>query len=166
MEVEVKFKVDSFDQVLDKLSSMGAKFLGSHHEKDVYFTPFSEKEVLRLRYSDAGMVLTYKRIIPNDSTQSAIELESRVDGEIESILESIGHRRVVEKEKHREMYSLDKVTVNLDDVKGLGKFVELEYIGEQQDGERILRGVSEKLGFSWGARITKPYIRQLLELKD
>ncbi len=165
MEIEVKFKVDSFDGVREKLSSLG-RYLGKYTERDVYFTPFSEDEVLRVRTSEEGKLLTYKHLVKNSDTQSAVELQARVDGDIEEILERVGHKKVVEKRKTREMFSLADVTVNLDVVDGLGSFVELEYIGEQKDGVHILKSVSSELGLDWNSRITTPYIRQLLLLKN
>jgi adenylate cyclase class 2 len=166
MEIEVKFRVDSFDHIKKKLEGLGASFLGKYTEHDIYFTPFSEGETLRVRISEEGKLVTYKKLVPNKDTQSAIEIQAKADGDVEEILERTGHEKVIEKLKTREMYGLGNVTVNLDDVKDLGKFVELEYIGDQASGLHELKSVSEKLGLNWESRITTPYIRMLLQLKN
>ncbi len=162
----MKFKVDDFAEVRKKLGDLGAKPLYKSEEVDIYLEPFSEREVLRIRKRGDDWFLTYKRLVDDSTAQTALEIESRVEPNIKDILEKAGHKVVIEKRKVREAYELGRVTINLDDVYELGKFVEIEYLGDRKLGEEEIKSVAEKFGFNWDSRITSPYIRMLLELKN
>ncbi len=162
MEIEVKFRVNDFSEIRERLDNRGATRLYSSLERDVYLEPFNAKEALRVRYRDPPRewIITYKRLVPGEN-QTAIELETHTGPEILEILERVGHKPVFEKVKRREAWKFREVTVNLDEVKGLGKFVEIEYLGDP--GNDALERASRELGLDWESRIDTPYVKMLLE---
>ncbi len=163
MEIEVKFPVRSFGAVRKKLVESGAKLLYKSREEDFYFEPFSRKAVLRLRNHDGDWILTYKELVSSKDSQKAIELETHVEPVMMDILKKTGHKLVMKKIKQREAWQFKGTTVNLDTVEGIGKFIEIEFLGKPEIGDSVLKNVSGLLGLDWDSRITVSYIRMLLE---
>jgi adenylate cyclase class 2 len=79
------------------------------------------------------------------------------------ILSRLGFIRVAEVEKWREYYSYRGATVSLDEVKGLGSFVEIEAPGSpvQKNPEEFVREIAKELGVE-GEPILSSYLELLL----
>ncbi len=163
MEIEAKFRVKDFSGLEKALSR--AEFVGEMSEEDVYYDLGKEDRVLRLRIRDMdgrrSMILTLKIKKNNKGVMVVDERECEVGEGIAEILEGLGFKQFFKKSKKRRTFVLDGVSVNLDDVDGLGKFVELEFIGDQNDGEIKLKEVARKLGLDWDERIVDTYMAML-----
>ncbi len=81
---------------------------------------------------------------------------------IELILSRLGFFPAAEVEKWREYYSYRGATVSLDEVKGLGSFVEIEAPGspEYDHPEEFIREIAEELGVE-GEPILSSYLELL-----
>lgn len=163
MEVEAKFQVDDFSRLKSTLLNLGARQGKKVVEKDIYFTPFNDIESLRVRHTDIGAKVTYKRYDKQAEAQVALELETEAGPKIEDILLAVGHNKVFEKVKTREYFRMGNVTISLDDVVGLGKFVEVEYIGETEKGILEIKKAVKQLGLNWDDRVKSTYTAMLLE---
>ncbi len=134
LEIEVKIRVDDLKPVRSRLIRAGAPAPERVHERDVYFNAPDRDfgltdEALRVRYSDGRCILTYKGAkLPGFSAKAREELSTPVEsGSVfEQILERLGFKRVSEVEKNREYYEFRDASVALDEVRGLGNFVEIE----------------------------------------
>jgi len=143
-EVELKVSADH-DAVREALDRIGAESVGVVEQTDTYYdAPHRDfattDEALRLRSEDghaaveagddstATGVLTYKGPLVEDESKTRREIESTVvDADaIDDALGAIGFDAAATVEKRRERYRVDGVTVTLDDVAGLGHFVEVE----------------------------------------
>lgn len=133
LEIEVKAYADDLKSVEENLKKMGAHLLEVVHEIDTYFNHpnrnFAETdEALRIRASDGHTFLTYKgkKVDPKSITREEIEVALGGVNPAQQLLEKLGFNQVADVEKVRKKYELGEFTICLDDVKGIGTFVEVE----------------------------------------
>jgi len=174
IEVEVKGYAD--DEIFQKVRERFELIRREYHE-DTYFQHpcrnFAETdEALRIRVRRFNghfeSFLTYKgpKMDPNSKTRKEIEVPISDPDRHEEILLNLGFREVLTVEKVREKYYVDKgVIIALDDVEGLGKFIEIEaLVGNGENIEEIverLRRILRDLGVRRFER--RSYLELLLE---
>jgi adenylate cyclase class 2 len=134
MEYEVKIRVGSLSRIRARLASLGINPAASLTERDLYFNSPARDfgltdEALRIRSSEEGTSLTYKG--PKLGLEGVKAREEMVvpvgSGEaLQDILLRLGFTRTAAVEKIRETYRVEGTFVALDEVKGLGSFVEIE----------------------------------------
>ena len=156
LEIELKARCASHDDMRAKLDAAGAVRGKSVVERDQYFNhpsrDFREtNEALRLRMEDGQCRVTYKGPRLGGIAKSRFEAETDI-GDLETmttILGKLGFVKAGTVEKTREFYALGDITVCLDDVTTLGTFIELEKIGEDKEAiEKELVACAAKLGIS------------------
>jgi adenylate cyclase class 2 len=159
MEYEMKIRVARLEPIRARLASLGIRPAARLTEGDLYFNSPTRDfgrtdEALRIRETEEGASLTYKG--PKRGTggiKAREELIVRVGpGEaMGEILERLGFNRTAAVEKCRETYLVEGASVSLDEVKGLGTFVEIEAppgLGEVEATALIgrVRGILEVTG--------------------
>jgi adenylate cyclase class 2 len=79
------------------------------------------------------------------------------------MLERIGFRKTAVVDKVREYYSLEQASIALDEVGGLGSFVEIEVIRPESDvsDTSIINNIAEKIGVR-GEQILASYLELIL----
>ncbi len=181
-EVEFKFPVADLGQLRERLEGLAAQFHEPLEQVDLYLKhparDFARTdEALRLRStrspSSAQCVITYKgpKIDPHSKTRREIELPLVDDGRwIEAwreLLEALGFQSVAEVRKRREPATIkwhgQTVEAALDDVTGVGHFVELEIAADEQHVEtakKSLADLAQSLGLSGSER--RSYLELLL----
>ena len=175
-EVEAKIVIDSCSElegIAAKLRELGARFEGEVVEEDTYYQhpcrdfAFTD-EALRLRVTVNGVELTYKG--PKRVVGGAKEREEytvRVDNGafMARILERLGFKPVATVRKRRRYYSLPGLAVvSLDEVEGLGCFVEIEYRGGGPGrAAETIDAIAARLGIASKPRTVKSYLELLLE---
>ena len=169
-EVEAKIVLRDcalLEGVEGRLARLGARLEGEVREVDLYFQhpcrDFAETdEALRLREVDGRCELTYKG--PKEGGRVKARLEATVEvsdcSEAKLILEKLGFQPVAVVEKKRRYYTLGSVSVTLDEVKGLGCFVEIE--SKSGSEEEVLEAM-KALGLEGFETTTKSYLELLLE---
>jgi adenylate cyclase class 2 len=136
-EVEVKVKVSDFGKVKQQLTEMGCVFSQQITQDDVTFVDsnygeYDEfqpgKNILRLRKSDDKYIFTLKQ--PQRNEMDSIERESEISDpeEFEAALLLMGYRKVVKIHKTRVKTKYKDCEICLDEVEGLGSFIEVEKI--------------------------------------
>lgn len=136
-EIETKLKVDSLDEVAERLSAVGAEFLEEQHHKDDYFdstnAAFKQSDkCLRLRRQlSAGgekLFLCYKGPREESQLKKREELELVLEDieTAEQILLALGYHKALTIEKRRRVWRLNNCVVGLDELPELGNFVEIE----------------------------------------
>lgn len=178
-EVEVKFQVDDLQTVAEKLRALGASPVAERLQTDFYLNHPSRDfavtdEALRIRSDEKGNRITYKgpKIDSRTKTRREIEL-SLAEGEAENrswreLLTALGFRPVAEVVKRRQYWELSTegadMEVVLDNVEGVGTYVELELSAEQDQldaaRERV-EALSQTLGLTTSER--RSYLELLLE---
>lgn len=171
LEVEAKFAVPDPGEVRARLTLQGVRMARRQQERDIYYNAphrdFGETdEALRVRYDDTGVTVTYKG--PKIRVGSAKAREefnlSVASGEtLETILSRTGFLRAAVVSKVREFYEIGDVTVTLDDVEGLGTFIEIEILTEEggEDAARRIGAIAEDLVVE-GPPIYTSYLEMLL----
>ena len=143
------------------------KFIGSSSQHDVYYTDMTKYKtyrgsfVLRVRDTGKSTFLTYKgHVRPGvyDEHETGID---DADAANMMLLKS-GLERFVEIRKNRKTYRFNGAEVNLDAVKGLGNFVEIEIISKQNADARLGK-VVKQLGLEHEKTTRQGYVAQLLK---
>ncbi len=157
-EVELKFIIDEniktqiINDLMQKTDSFSEKSL-----IDTYYVPYFKDfeingetmECVRIRESDKGSVLAYKKIHREANPVYCDEYETKVESktETEKILFALGFSVQMVIDKIRTTYVLDNLEFDFDSVKGLGELLEIELKNSDDDVDIIYDYVS-KYGLS------------------
>ena len=174
-EVELKLRADH-DAVRERLAAEGADPRGAVVQRDTYYdAPHRDfaatDEALRIRrVEEGGRVesrLTYKGPLVDDASKTRQEHETSVeDGEtLAAALEALGFAPVAEVRKRRERFELGGYAVTLDDVDGVGEFVEVEGKASEGEVDRVREGaaaVVRTLGLDPAANVRTSYLEMRL----
>ncbi len=127
LNIEIKAKLNNSRKILQVLKSQKADYIGDDHQVDTYFkVPYGR---LKLREGNIeNYLIYYDRKDKADPKQSQVALfKTPADSSLKEILtKSLGKLVVVDKQ--REIYFIDNVKFHIDEVEGLGSFVEIEAI--------------------------------------
>jgi adenylate cyclase class 2 len=172
VEVEVKARVDELAPVRERLTSMGFELAGKQTQTDTYYQhparDFAETdEALRIRRTVDQARLTYKGPKLDAVTKSRREIDTQLTdvSAMASVLEALGFEAAGTVRKDRTVFARDPLTVTLDEVEGLGTFVEVEQVARTDidaTRERV-REIADELGLSDYTR--RSYLRLVLEKK-
>lgn len=127
LNVEMKARVLDQNKARALILQKNAKFQGTDHQIDTYFKVNNGR--LKLREGNIENYLVYyeREDKPGIKESNVILFKTSPDSTIKSILEkSLGVFVVVD--KIREIYWIDNVKFHIDNVVGLGTFVEIEAI--------------------------------------
>ena len=187
IEVEVKIPIENRKSVEAALHRIGAQKMNSEIQVDAYFDhparAFQETdEALRLRSRHPEVEgdakdnsvptpyeLTYKGPKLESRSKSRIELSVHISN-IDSarlILESLGFKHVATISKRRVFYTVDSITVSVDDVEDVGLFLELEQVvTSKRDMNPALNKIFnliERLGLDSNSSIRTSYLELFLQ---
>lgn len=147
IEVEVKAKIENFDEMEKKLKDIGAVKSKKEYQEDIYFNSpivdFAKSdEALRIRTTrendKENIFITYKgpKLHHESKTREEIEISVEDSEKCSRIFERIGFEKVRTVKKNRQYYTYENFEICLDDIEGLGPYMEIE-IG-LDDGEYYL----------------------------
>lgn len=129
LNVEIKAKCPDQTFIRDFLCKNSTLSKGVDHQIDTYFNV--DQGRLKLRQGNVeNSLIYYKREDKAGPKSSEIKLARLTETEdlLEVLKASNGVKKIVDKK--REIYFIDNVKFHLDNVKGLGTFVEIEAIDE------------------------------------
>ncbi len=164
LEVEIKAKIE-IEPMEKRLGELGAEFINRTHQKDVYFRhpchDFKKSdEALRIRKVEDNYFLTYKGEKLDLETKTRKEIQIRVEKGAFNLLKSLGFSPIREVEKWRSFYQWEDLKIYLDEVKGLGNFMELE--GTSWKHKEKMFELLQKLGIE-KRKLTRNSYLELLE---
>jgi adenylate cyclase class 2 len=180
IEVEIKFRVPDRALIDRLVAHAGLEFGPAQRQRDLYFNHpqrcFRETdEALRIRTTGDENALTYKAPRLDTFTRTRPETEipfasgPQTADQLRSVLLALGFREIaaVEKQRRTARYSHvgQAVEVTLDEVTGLGQFLEIEMLVEETAWEAA-RDQIVALATQWeilDLREPKSYLRMLLE---
>ncbi|MET1159914.1 MAG: class IV adenylate cyclase [Thermoprotei archaeon] len=158
LEVEAKYRVlCDLDYIVKRLEELGFTRIRDWIEKDTYYNhpcrDFKQTdEALRLRVikhqETVTSYLTYKGPrLREDKVKIRHEIECRVldHDKVGAVLESLGFNKVLSYSKHRIMYRNGDIIVFIDNVFGLGYYIEVE--GAEDKIQNIYEYLKECLEF-------------------
>jgi predicted adenylyl cyclase CyaB len=172
LEIEAKIKVTKLEPLAEKLRQLGAEFLQTVREQDLYFNSADgllkkSDRGLRLRKrtsqvlnSKSEIFLTYKGPRGKSVFKSREEIQVRVDDfdAMKNILLGLGYKEHLTVDKIRQIWQLEQCEICLDDVMHLGTFIEVE-----GPDEKTIAGILEKLGLDKTEHISKGYAKMTAE---
>jgi len=150
-EVEVKAKLKDRQAVMKKLEDFGCKFSEELHQIDhVYFPegfvfpPPIGTGILRVRKQNDKYFFTLK--ISQSGRQDSIEREMEInDGEMMiEIIKLLKYQEAPTVDKKRTKTKYKDMVIELDEVKELGEFIEVEKIVTHTDPE-VRKNIQKKL---------------------
>ena len=165
IEVEVKAKIDNFEDMEKKLNELGALKTKKEFQEDIYFnSPVADfaktDEALRIRTTkekdSKNIFITYKgpKIDKNSKTRKEIEMGIEDSEKCADIFEAIGFEKVRAVRKDRQYFAYENFEISLDDVEGLDPYMEIEIALEDgsdyNDAQKSIFELFEKLGITDG----------------
>ena len=178
-EVELKFRIDNPHPVDVELQQIGAVEVDVVSHVDRYFNHPSRDfrstdEAFRIRSIGEENYVTYKGAVQGTVAKTRHEIEVEfVDGaeaaqKLFEMVHRLGFRFVREVRKTRRSYTLSKnrfdFVLALDDVPGLGRFLEIEVLAEN-DGREAAEAAVWKLAHRLNLTVaeSRSYLDLLLE---
>lgn len=130
INVEFKARCEDAERIRSLLAERGADYKGKDHQVDVYFNVPMGRLKLRKGVIENSLI-AYEREDYAGAKQSRVRLfQTEPESSLEDILTTtLGVKIVVDKERH--IYFIDNVKFHVDNVAGLGNFVEVEAIDKQ-----------------------------------
>jgi adenylate cyclase, class 2 len=178
LEIEVKYPVSDLDPIERKLRVWKAEIDESQEEADRYFNApdrdFAKTdEAVRIRQIGQANLVTYKGPKTDAQTKTRTEIEvplamgEHIAEEFGLLLIHLGYRPVAIVRKRRVQCRLHRdgfdVTVCLDAVESVGKFVEIEIMAPSESlgpAKAVLLKLAEELGLQ--AQERRSYLELLL----
>lgn len=139
--IEIKARCADLGRAEENLSALGAGPAGSFRQRDTYFRVPTGRLKLRELGPDEGHLIFYRREDVAGPKRSDYQIAFTSDPEaLRSMLaEVLGTWVVVE--KTRQVWLWENVRIHLDEVAGLGQFLELEAITDASGLEESQRRV-------------------------
>lgn len=161
IEVEVKAKIDSFEEMEKRLENLGALKSKKEFQEDIYFASpivdFAQTdEALRIRTTNNNIFITYKgpKLNKDAKTRKEVEMSIESASKAKDIFEEIGFKEVRTVRKNRQYYTYENFEISLDNVEGLNPYMEieisLEYGNAYDDAQKSIFELFEKLGITEG----------------
>jgi len=171
VEIEIQVSIENSKPLINFLEK-NADFKKESHQIDEYFSPvyrnFVEarplKEWLRLRDEGDSYSINYKNwhYDKNGKAYHCDEYESKVEDltQLKKILDVLNFKFIVKVDKLRKTWTYKNYEIATDSVKGLGDFVEIEYIGkdEKVDPKKITEEMINFLKSVGCGRIKRNYV--------
>ncbi len=176
-EIEIKLRVDNLEEVASLLLARGCELSSPFHQHDVTYTKGgstaewqASKEghtVMRIRRLANGTLLAYKEQKLGEMDNIEHETEVGDADTAHQILLALGFVPGVEVKKLRRKGKLGEYEICLDEVEGLGTFIELEKLApEEVDAELVreeLFATLESLGLSRDREEKRGYDTQVFQ---
>ncbi len=161
IEVEVKARIDGFEEIEEKLESIGAVKSKTEFQEDIYFaSPIVDfaktDEALRIRTTNNDIFITYKGPKLNKDAKTRKEVEMNIESaeKARDIFEEIGFKAVRTVRKNRQYYTYENFEISLDDVEGLPPYMEIEISLEDgndySEAQKMIFDLFERLGITEG----------------
>jgi predicted adenylyl cyclase CyaB len=164
--VEIKARVADIEGLRSRIEALAGDAAEILEQLDTFYITPRGRLKLRVLAPDRCELIQYARADEPDAKVSTYDIvRSNDPAALSRILESaLPIRGVVTKRRH--LYHVAQTRIHLDDVEGLGWFVELEVVlseGETaESGRRIADELMQKLGIDASDLVTGAYI-DLLE---
>lgn len=169
LEIEAKAAVENIEEVEQKVLEAGGKYIRTETQKDIYFAHPSRDfvdtdEALRIRAVGKERILTYKGPKIDELTKTREEIEIKLEdaAPMAEMLNRLGFTEVASVVKTRSHYTLGDYMVAIDEVDGLGHFIEIEKHADSYRPEELVE-MLKSLGIEESRMERKSYLELLLE---
>jgi adenylate cyclase class 2 len=155
--LELKIRCGSFTKIKKSLNEINAEFNGNLFQKDIYYK--ISKGLLKLRIENGRQsLIKYLRDEKGKDRWSDFQVLDFSEGDAEEVLRQIFNIEAIV-EKKRLLYMYDNTRIHLDEVKGLGKFLELEtlVLSGLSDAKKRFKKLTGLLELDLNDQIKKSY---------
>lgn len=165
INIEIKAHARNFEAIKSRAEKLSDRPVEIISQEDTFFTTPQGRLKLRVM-GDHGQLIYYTRPDQEGPKRSDFHITHTVDPQnLKRVLElAYGIRGVVRKTRY--LYLAGQTRIHLDDVEGLGHFMELEVVLEDgqtdAEGEKIAEDMMSALGVARGDLIDGAYM-DLLE---
>jgi len=171
IEIEIQVNIEN-SKPLTEFLEKNAIFKSEKHQIDEYFSPAHRnfigvrpvKEWLRLRDSGGKYSINYKNWYFDKEGKShhCDEYETKIEDitQLGKILKVLNFKPMVKVNKLRKIWTYKDYELSIDSVKGLGDFVEIEYIGKDKklDPKKVTEEMVNFLKSVGCGRIKRNYV--------
>jgi predicted adenylyl cyclase CyaB len=148
--IEIKARARNFDDIKARAETLSNTPVQVMPQEDTFFNTPQGRLKLRVLSGDRGQLIYYMRPEQEGPKRSDYHISHTSDpSNLKLVLElAYGIRGVVRKTRY--LYLVGQTRIHLDDVEGLGQFLELEVV--MQDGQSDMEGqaIAEDLMASLG----------------
>lgn len=158
-EIELKFEVDDFKEIISKIKKMGGN-LDWEGEEEIYYFDNTERQLkntgktLRLKKINGRVALTLKLDIGNEKhykVKEEFEIKVGNLSETRIIFKELGFIESFKYKKYRQHWKINDISIELDTLKHK-HFIEIE------GSKKEIREIAEKLNLAWDKSTTKSYL--------
>jgi predicted adenylyl cyclase CyaB len=150
VNIEIKARVRDFKALRDRAEALSDTSCETISQEDTFFNTQKGRLKLRVLSPEQAWLVYYERPDVEGPRRSDYHLaESRDPENLKTALRlALGVRGVVRKTRY--LYMVGQTRIHLDDVEGLGHFMELEVVMREgqgdEEGQAIARDLMKKLG--------------------
>jgi predicted adenylyl cyclase CyaB len=150
VNIEIKARVRDFKALRDRAEALSDTSCETISQEDTFFNTQKGRLKLRVLSPEQAWLVYYERPDVEGPRRSDYHLaESRDPENLKTALRlALGVRGVVRKTRY--LYMAGQTRIHLDDVEGLGHFMELEVVMREgqgdEEGQAIARDLMKKLG--------------------
>lgn len=125
--LEIKVKLNSFDEAVASLNSIDAEYKGVLNQKDIYYSNPGYLLKLRIENGSSSLIKYNRAEADGEERWSDYTILNFSDGNTEEFLKDLFDVEAVVQKK-RTLYLYKETRIHLDEVKDLGNFLELEAV--------------------------------------
>ena len=148
--IEIKARVRNFDEIRRRAEDLSDSPVEVIPQEDTFFNTPHGRLKLRLLADDQAQLIYYTRPDQEGPKRSDYHISHSSDpANLKRVLElAYGIRGVVRKTRY--LYLVGQTRVHLDDVEGLGQFMELEVVMQEKQSDAEGQAMAEALMASLG----------------
>lgn len=160
--IEIKARVKDFSSLKKRAESLSDKPVQVIPQEDTFFVIPEGRLKLRVLSADHAQLVWYARADDTGPKRSDYQIyETHAPDTLKTTLSlALGVRGVVRKTRY--LYMAGQTRIHLDDVEGLGYFMELEVVMQKgqsdAEGQTIAEELMEKLGIESGDLLDVAYM--------
>jgi predicted adenylyl cyclase CyaB len=166
--LEFKARIDDPKPLMRRARAFGFDLWGDLRQTDTYFEVPHGRLKLRETAGHQAELIFYHRDEEGSNRASDYEIahSAEPDALRELLTHALGVLAVVK--KRRTLLSLDASRIHLDNVEGLGQFLEFEVIvdGDEDVAKQSIDWLIHELGFEWGDCIRASYLDLTLAVRE
>lgn len=132
LNVEIKARCLNPEEVEQILMKNNARFIGTDHQVDTYFKVNNGRLKLREGNIENALIFYQRDNTAGPKSSNVILYKSQPESSLKEILEKSNEILCVV-DKTRKIFFIENVKFHIDEVKGLGSFVEIEAIDENNN---------------------------------
>jgi predicted adenylyl cyclase CyaB len=164
--IEIKARTRNFDEVRRRAEALSDTSGEVIPQEDTFFNTPRGRLKLRILSEDKGQLIYYTRPDQEGPKRSDYHIAGTSDpANLKHILElAYGIRGVVRKTRH--LYLVGQTRVHLDDVEGLGQFMELEVVMQEGQSDAEGQAIAESLMASLGVERSDLLVGAYMDLLE